>query len=97
MAKKRRRSKWERKAKERIRIKPIWIDLMENVEFLYRIFNAVENLKEPVEGDFIVIGNTLTYYVVDDEENVRGYEVAVLGKDGVFIYDMPYSYDEAPF
>ena len=97
MAKKRRRSKWERKAKGRIRIKQIWIDLMENVEFLYRIFNAVENLKEPVEGDFIVIGNTLTYYVVDDEENVRGYEVAVLGKDGVFIYDMPYSYDEAPF
>lgn len=97
MAKKRRRSKWEKRAKERLGIKQRWIEVMEDEELQDRIFRAIENTEDPYHGAFLAIKKTLKYCILDDEENLIEYEVAVLTDEGVFIYDTPYSSDEAPF
>ena len=97
MAKKRRLSKWEKKVKERLDVKQRWVEVMEDEELQYRIFRAIENTEDPYHGAFLAIGKTLKYCLLDDEENLIEYEVAVLTDNGVFIYDTPYSDDEAPF
>ena len=97
MAKKRRRSKWVKRTKERLKVKQRWVEVMEDEELQYRIFRAIENTEDPYNGAFLAIGKTLKYCLLDDEENLIEYEVAVLTDEGVFIYDTPYSDDEAPF
>ncbi len=97
MAKKRRLSKWEKKVAERANEHKTWNELMENEEFLHKIFQAIEIIKRPFSGAFGVRKKTLYYCVLDDEDNLIEYEVAVLTNNGVFVYNTPYSDDEAPF
>ena len=97
MAKKRRLSKWEKKVAEKANVHKTWNELMGNEEFLHKLFQTIETIKEPFSGVFGVREKTLYYCVLDDEEHLIEYEVAVLTDNGVVIYNTPYSCDEAPF
>lgn len=97
MAKKRRLSKWEKKVKERLSTRQRWEEAMEDEDIKDKIFQALEKTENPYSGVFLAIGKTLKYGILDEEENLIEYEVAVLTDSGVFVYDTPYSDDEAPF
>lgn len=97
MAKKKRLSKRDKRIKAQTNVKARWNSILEDEEFSNELFLSIENIDPKHKGAIVVVGKTLLYCLLDDKEDLKEYEIAILTDEGVFIYSQPYSASEAPF
>ena len=94
MAKKRRRSKWEKKIKARMNATKRLKLLMGNERFISYLMLAIKEIDQSINGQIEMIENIIRYYFFDKAGIPCVYDVVIATDEGIFICGRQYPESE---